>query len=336
MHRRIPRLLCQSFAPFLLAGVVVAQQQPPATDATSAPAFVLVNVTSTVAQFNYNYFYQPESIRLASGELVSFPVDMACTISAGEMKIGDTLAIGGAQFTSPSGAKVIRAESITNATTHKVLRTESAERDMVKPAGKVTQLNYGTDGQVNGLVLNTGQLVLWKPRPNLSLTVMPGDSVTVEGVTQVSPNGKIVIGAQAINGVAVAAPPVQPPRRIPVDVPLVAVITNTGSTNTLGYRIGVGRGGQANVTVGDRHNSSQIPLMITRRFFKDLNDAKPLGKLAVGKCMKSASFGGSTYVGFGGQQSPDLSCPGDQMSRTLHDDIDEIIKAVNLGDLSRR
>jgi hypothetical protein len=334
--RRMVSAFLTFIAVIALFTVSTAQQNPPAAGAASlSGGFMPVTLTSNVAQLNFNYFYQPESLRLSSGEVVSFPVDMGCSLVAGDVKVGDSLTISGEQFLSASGAKSVRAEIVTNNTSHKKLRTENAERDIVSPSGKIAQLNYGQDGDVNGLILSSGELVLWKARPALSVTVMPGDNVKVTGISQVSPNGRIVIGAQTVNGVSVAAPP--PMRRNPVDAPVVAIITNTGSTNTAAYRVRITRSGQATLTIGELNTTAQVPLPLARRFFNDLTAAMPLGKLPVdSRCPKSASFGSSTFVGYGSQQSPDLTCSADSRGRSLGDDVNAIIQGLNLGNMLRK
>jgi hypothetical protein len=325
-------------ATLVLAALVATsrgQQSSPSSNPSQADKpMVSVTVTGTVAQFDFNSFYQAESVRLSTGEVVSFPVDMGCALASGQIKVGDIITVAGEQFVASSGTKTIRAEAVTNNSTRQTLRTENPDRVSLNLTGRVAQLNYQQDGQVNGLVLGTGELILWKPRPDLNLNLEPGSRVTLTGISQVEPNEKRIVAAQTINGIAVNS--IVPPRRMPVDLPPLAVITNTGSTNTAGYRISVTRSGQATVSRGDQHTTGQIPFALAQKFFADLVAARPLGRLYVQACPKSASFGTSTYAGYGGQQTPDLTCPGDARVRALHDDVAAISQALNVNPIFRR
>ncbi len=106
-----------------------------------------------------------------------------------------------------------------------------------------------------------------------------------------------------------------------------AVIIDSGSTNTAGFRIVVERSGKA-VCTGRRSASEtrKVPKELLRRFYVDLE--KPLAELPKHACMKSASFGTTLTIEFGGQTSPDLSCGdhGDERLKTLIADMHEIVK----------
>jgi hypothetical protein len=109
-----------------------------------------------------------------------------------------------------------------------------------------------------------------------------------------------------------------------------AVIVNSGSTNTPAYRIVVDRSGTAtyNTTRGEA-SASKLPQAVAERFYKDLDAAKPLSGLHAPKCLKSASFGSTLIVEFGGDKSPDLSCGdgGSGKLAALIRDTGEITKA---------
>ena len=116
-----------------------------------------------------------------------------------------------------------------------------------------------------------------------------------------------------------------------------AVITNSGSTNTAGYRIVVERTGKATYTEMRRRGArpdesttrtSALPDALVRRFFADLAAAQPLSSLPKIGCMKSASFGTTLTVEFDGESSPDLSCGGhdDARMKALIQDSSDILK----------
>src|SRR5450755_480853 len=87
-----------------------------------------------------------------------------------------------------------------------------------------------------------------------------------------------------------------------------AVILNTGSTNTLGYRIVVQQSGAAEIVNGPRRAVGSVPASLAAQFYKDLEAAMPLSAHGASTCMKSASFGSSMFVWWHGSRSNDLSC----------------------------
>ncbi|HEY7337001.1 MAG TPA: hypothetical protein VH639_19060 [Bryobacteraceae bacterium] len=116
-----------------------------------------------------------------------------------------------------------------------------------------------------------------------------------------------------------------------------AVILNSGSTNTAGFRLVVDKSGDAEYIPMPRKYGPQggspteptrrkLPDVLVQRFYSDLEAAKPLSGLPKERCMKSASFGTTTIVQFGGEETPDLSCPTAQNPHTkaLMRDVDEI------------
>jgi hypothetical protein len=96
--------------------------------------------------------------------------------------------------------------------------------------------------------------------------------------------------------------------RVPT-APDEALIVNSGSTNRAGYRLRVYANGWTALQQGDIPLRKRVPAALVERFFADLKAAAPLDKLPAAHCMKSASFGSTTSIGYGGKISPDLSCP---------------------------
>ena len=122
------------------------------------------------------------------------------------------------------------------------------------------------------------------------------------------------------------------------------LIRDTGSTNSSGYELTVNKSGQA-VCVnsdwqkqrppGQRGNGIGLPegksilsKDITSQFFADLNASMPLSKLPIEEpCIRSASFGSSTYIVYKGEMSPDIQCLA-MGSRQLLDDYHAIINKI--------
>jgi hypothetical protein len=122
----------------------------------------------------------------------------------------------------------------------------------------------------------------------------------------------------------------------------VAVIVNSGSTNTAGFRIAVEQSGDAEYTPAPRgairpssgrpaQTHLQLPDTLVKRLYADLDAAKPFSSLPTQRCMKSASFGTTLTIALGVQESPDLSCGGgdSEKLKALLRDANEIVKLFN-------
>ncbi|MDF5738556.1 MULTISPECIES: hypothetical protein [unclassified Nostoc] len=117
----------------------------------------------------------------------------------------------------------------------------------------------------------------------------------------------------------------------------VAIIVNSGSTNTIGYRIYVSPSGEVNYVDGKGSNQGKLSEKLTKNFFRDLKVAEPLSNLP-GKqsCVKSVSFGTITTIRFAGEDSQDISCPGNNAkAQRLDNDVIAIAKALNVVNVPR-
>ncbi|MBU6428590.1 MAG: hypothetical protein KGR26_06255 [Cyanobacteria bacterium REEB65] len=114
-------------------------------------------------------------------------------------------------------------------------------------------------------------------------------------------------------------------------VPLTtAVISNSGSTHTTGYRILVSPDGTATYQTPTGSGSMKLPGNLATALFADLKAAGQLSALPVGQCAKSASFGTTTTVQLGGQTTPDLSCPGNAAAMVISQDVQQIVEALGM------
>lgn len=117
-----------------------------------------------------------------------------------------------------------------------------------------------------------------------------------------------------------------------------AVIVNSGSTNTAGFRIVVERSGNAEFTPAPRRSgpdsgakaepkSRKVPDALVHDLYSDLDAAKPLSSLPAPRCMKSASFGTKLTIEFGAEVTPDLSCGdgGNEKLKALIRDANQIV-----------
>jgi hypothetical protein len=118
---------------------------------------------------------------------------------------------------------------------------------------------------------------------------------------------------------------------IVVDLPVVAIITSSGSTNIPAFRISLSRGGRAEVSRRNSLTTKDVPAALAERFFADLTAAMPLAQLPTAQpCFKSSAFGGSIYLTLANQRSPDLSCASGPHAQVLSDDVAAIKRALNM------
>lgn len=140
----------------------------------------------------------------------------------------------------------------------------------------------------------------------------------------------LFLAAVATIAVATTALAAEPVPYLPVPKG-AAVILNTGSTNFAGYRVVLQRSGSAEYIYGARRATATIDKSIASKFFEDAQRGMPLSKLQVAPCMKSASFGSSTFVWWRTERSPDLSCASDANSRSVFADALSIASALKIG-----
>jgi hypothetical protein len=114
------------------------------------------------------------------------------------------------------------------------------------------------------------------------------------------------------------------------------VISNEGATNLIGYRETIARNGVVSYASGEGSGNAMLPATLNDRLAQDVAAAKPLANLPVSlHCVKSASFGTSTFVAIGGDHSPDLTCPGNAAAHALKDDIEAINSYLHIRSIPR-
>jgi hypothetical protein len=136
---------------------------------------------------------------------------------------------------------------------------------------------------------------------------------------------KLLLALFLVAPVAASAAPLVPYLPVPKGA---AVILNTGSTNTVGYRIVLQRSGAAEYINGPKRATASVPASLTARFFTDVQAAMPLLSHTATACMKSASFGTSLFVWWKGSRSGDLMCPAGDV---IAGDVAKIAQVLNLS-----
>jgi hypothetical protein len=111
-----------------------------------------------------------------------------------------------------------------------------------------------------------------------------------------------------------------------------AVIVDSGSTNTLGYRIEVRSDGSASVSTGSSSPKPfTVPQATVERFFADLAAARK-GNATTAPCVKSASFGSTLRITWQQWVSPDLTCPPkDALGAALITDAQTLREVAGIG-----
>jgi hypothetical protein len=108
-----------------------------------------------------------------------------------------------------------------------------------------------------------------------------------------------------------------------------AVITNSGSVNTCAYVIHVSLARNATYTCDTHQGQGSLSQTLIENFFHDINSAQPLNALPHRTdCIKSKSFGTKTYIEYGTQKSPDVSCAADPIGEKLANDANAIKAAL--------
>lgn len=122
------------------------------------------------------------------------------------------------------------------------------------------------------------------------------------------------------------------------------LIKDTGSTNGIGFQFTIYRHRPAvcvyddwakhrQITsrfphkLGPPDGKSVIPAALVSQFFQDVASQMPLSKLKHGHCLKSASFGSSTYIVYKEEESPDIQCLT-KGSRRLYKDYTAILRSL--------
>ena len=118
-----------------------------------------------------------------------------------------------------------------------------------------------------------------------------------------------------------------------------AVIVNSGSTNTAGFKIVVQTDGAAEYTPMPRAHPQpegqhvltpvkrNLPPALAHRLYSDLEAARPFSDLPRPRCMKSVSFGTRLIIQFHGDETPDLNCGAGQNAKleALVEDAKQIV-----------
>jgi hypothetical protein len=108
-------------------------------------------------------------------------------------------------------------------------------------------------------------------------------------------------------------------------------VIDTGSTNVPGMNVKLENSSQQAMVEPRGGSAQKITLAkeLCNRLMEDLKTAGPLNELPPVHCMKSVSFGTSTFIEYNGARSPDLSCrQTDPRSLALKKDASDILTSA--------
>jgi hypothetical protein len=108
-------------------------------------------------------------------------------------------------------------------------------------------------------------------------------------------------------------------------------VIDTGSTNVPGMNVKVDSTSQQAMVEPRGGSAQKITLAkeLSNRLMEDLKTAGPLNELPPVHCMKSVSFGTSTFIEYNGVRSPDLSCrQTDPRAVALKKDASDILSSA--------
>ncbi len=125
---------------------------------------------------------------------------------------------------------------------------------------------------------------------------------------------------------------------------ILATITQSRSTNTLGYRIVIYDDGSATAEIGGASSALRTEPSRSQKFPPGAIDTKALrrllteigdvSKIATGGCAKSVSFGTRTQITYASKTSGDLQCirqqasDGDQVPQQASEDLGRFVQTT--------
>ncbi len=152
------------------------------------------------------------SFLLNGNTLVTFPPHVGWALGSA-LRAGESVQVSGYGSATATGMQRIELQTIS--VDGKTLTAPQPEQfTSYNSSGKVTQLNYNREGEVDGFLLDNGAFLKTPPllRASLSSMVSVGNQVSVTGYSHETMNGRTVVDVQSINGQTIAYAPPGPPR----------------------------------------------------------------------------------------------------------------------------
>jgi hypothetical protein len=193
-------------------GLAYTQTRPPGPQPIGAYA----TITGAISQLNYGPELEVRGFVLNNNTIVTFPPHAGVTLSP-VVKSGDNVTVSGYQSNTYSGLQRLDLTSLTDATSGKTFTIpQPGQFTSYGGEGRVTQLNYNDQGEVDGFFLDNGVFAKAPPfSAALRSMVSVGSSATIEGYAHQTVSGRTIVDVQSLNGQAInygprGAPPPPP------------------------------------------------------------------------------------------------------------------------------
>jgi hypothetical protein len=194
---------------FACASFLLAQGPPPPAPPMSNN---YTSVSGSISQLNYGPEMEVTSFLLNGNTLVTFPPHVGWTLNS-TLKAGENVQVNGYGGATANGMQRIELQTISvGGRTLSV--PQPGQFTSYNTSGKVTQLNYNREGDVDGFLLDSGVFAKTPPpfSTGLSSMVSVGSQVSVTGFSHQTISGRTVVDVQSINGQAIADASPGPPR----------------------------------------------------------------------------------------------------------------------------
>jgi hypothetical protein len=182
------------------------QQDSQQQDSQRAPASQ--SISGEVQGYNLDPRGNVSSIVLKDGDhfdQLNLPPDAGAAVSAAA-PVGQTVQATGFAEVNAGDRVIYRLLSLTGANGQKITLPSRESRQTLHVEGSVKQLNYGRRGEVDGVILDTGDFVHLDPRSAATLNLAVGQKVVADGTGQPMLSGHNVIEASNVNGTAISHP----------------------------------------------------------------------------------------------------------------------------------
>jgi hypothetical protein len=155
----------------------------------------------TVTNYNFGHRGEVEGLMIKSGDRtvqVNLPPDMAAAV-AQVAAVGSEVHLTADAERGPSDHPVYRFKSI-KADDHELKVPGPEDEKFVHVEGSIKQLNYGRRGDMNGVILNTGDMIEFGPAAR-SLKLEVGQKIAADGAAHpMLTSGHQSIRAEALDG----------------------------------------------------------------------------------------------------------------------------------------
>jgi hypothetical protein len=195
----------------MTASYLCAQAEPPAPPPPVSGSSG--SVSGSISQLNYGPEMEVTSFLVNGNTLVTFPPHVGAALSA-TLRAGENVQINGYSSSTASGMQRMELTRITaDGKTFSI--PQPGQFTTYNGSGKVAQLNYNREGEVDGFLLDNGVFVTMPPPVAASLgsSVSVGSQLSITGNSHRTMTGRTVVDLQSLNGQTVANAP--PPRPTP-------------------------------------------------------------------------------------------------------------------------